>query len=1292
MNRSARMERMGLRSVVGILACVAALGVGSAATADDSAERHFAHLKSPYDKHRNDALDELGRLGPEWIERTLPLLTDENAVVRATGLDLLGRLVQRRHGRAPLPVANGERLVAVLSKMFGDASADVRRTAYRAAARLAGNSEANLYAVLKGTDDPELGPWIGRATAHYPIAMIEPLLPYLREGTAGRRCCALHVCVQIVGDHVALRDASDPRPLVRALHNDLMRILNTDSSPAMLALAADVVATANAESAIPRLAQLVGSNESVVVSSASRALTRFGICAKEATPALVAAWMRRKWSNDWGLADAVVSVGEPGVPALRNGMKNGSVAVRRSTLRALHKHAANVHAPLLVEHFLDPDPECSLVASRACFRLTRLHPSYGKTFVRGLLDGRPEIRLAAVLLLERIGPPFTKAWVGALQRASTDPDSKVAFAAGRTLEDLEILPLSKLLRTPKRQGLPTLLTALRRHSDPAIRVAAARVMHQFPFDLDVVMPALTEALRDGHWTVRLEAAIVLSRMGPRGAGAVPVLEKFAMGADISSCIRAVVALHRWGNAGQPAIMRATRHEVFEVRWVAVQRVSSEPPLLRALIDPEFRVRKAAVDALYHRVRPSRAAVLPLIAALDSVDKDLHTTILSILQSLGETAHEAAPAVLKMARSHDGARAWAAIETFAQIHKPAPAWEKSMKSRVHGDVAARRRAWRILAEIASTREAVPPWVVALLKLGLADEDVEVRTLAANVLGSVSAETAVAMHDVVVRALRDVTLREHVLEGLARWGPVSKRWLPECEKIFETAKGPEWGALARALVGIGAPAGPLLFRIASHPDDELRRAALSFLEDRVSEQFIVPAGDPTALAFAMRATLRSSRSREVRLVAARCLHMLSDPPRIEAAATMIQLIGDDDILSVVMQLLEAGPPFPERTLDLVRKLAVDPDAKLYGFWERLDSLAPAIAPTLWAQFASPAHAVSPRVREQARRGLHAIGREAKAMLTTYTEALRDTRTRSFALQAIEWLGTSGAPAHGDVAAILKQSDAHTQRLCLDALAAMGPAAGSVADEVVSFMMHAQPHVRHAAVMALVGFRDPRVVPHLRTLARDANPSARRFALSELAKMGPLALPALHELRVLLEGPDYFSEHQKRQPNVIRNDAVLVLGAIGPDARSALPVLRSSLQGDHYDVGLVATALWRIERSVFPGLVAMVEESDIRKDDDDVDAAAVIASLRGEDEAARLRGAERLARLGATALPQIRTLLHDGEDDVRRLALGAAGAMGAVALPLLPELDALVASPTTSAGLRRVAERAITFIRGG
>jgi len=164
----------------------------------------------------------------------------------------------------------------------------------------------------------------------------------------------------------------------------------------------------------------------------------------------------------------------------------------------------------------------------------------------------------------------------------------------------------------------------------------------------------------------------------------------------------------------------------------------------------------------------------------------------------------------------------------------------------------------------------------------------------------------------------------------------------------------------------------------------------------------------------------------------------------------------------------------------------------------------------------------------------------------------------------------------------SDPALRSRTLEILAAIGPAAKPATDDMIKLLTDADPAIRGdaAAAIAAIGPDAAAAVPHLAKVLTDDGPEGAKYpAAYALGRIGPTAKPALEQLRALATSPDEVLatvalwSTLKIAPNdrslielaipslrkavradreIVRLEAAIALGEIGPEAVSAIPIL--------------------------------------------------------------------------------------------------------------------------------------------
>jgi HEAT repeat protein len=178
-------------------------------------------------------------------------------------------------------------------------------------------------------------------------------------------------------------------------------------------------------------------------------------------------------------------------------------------------------------------------------------------------------------------------------------------------------------------------------------------------------------------------------------------------------------------------------------------------------------------------------------------------------------------------------------------------------------------------------------------------------------------------------------------------------------------------------------------------------------------------------------------------------------------------------------------------------------------------------------------------------------------------------------------------------------------------------------------------------LLGKMGPDAVPVLREALQDTRPLVRRFALSSLNQLGPVAAPAATDVAALVNEPE------------LGPSATLVLMRIGP---AALPVVI-----ELYEKGGALERLRAVQ-----ALHAMGWRGTEAR-------GWLMRAARDQDPAVRcvaVSGLGRIRPFGGAVEEALRAALLDSDAGVRAAGALAAGAAGSGAAALLPELLRLTA----------------------
>jgi HEAT repeat protein/lysophospholipase L1-like esterase len=269
-------------------------------------------------------------------------------------------------------------------------------------------------------------------------------------------------------------------------------------------------------------------------------------------------------------------------------------------------------------------------------------------------------------------------------------------------------------------------------------------------------------------------------------------------------------------------------------------------------------------------------------------------------------------------------------------------------------------------------------------------------------------------------------------------------------------------------------------------------------------------------------------------------------------------------------------------------------------------------------------------------------------------RNVAVRTAALWALGQVGPAAAPERPELMRLLQDGDPFVRAGAAYALGGIGSAAAAAVPALIARLADPDERVRWRAVDAL-GKIGPRVdsVELLAVLVREAACPGRGLAAEQLGRVGSAARQAV---------PDLIEAVSDARPDV-RWRAVWALGQIGPDAASAVPVLRTAL-GDADLRWRVAEALGEIglpAAAAVPDLVPLLEDPSSNVRWRVATALGAIGARRAAPSLAaaasdtaenvRLAAVSSLVELRAEPSlvePVLRVALHDADARVRRQAV--------------------------------------------
>jgi HEAT repeat protein len=1074
---------------------------------------------------------------------------------------------------------------------------------------------------------------------------------------------------------------------------------------------------------------------------AAQALAVYGPEATTAIPALTEALQDGQDYVRLVAAEALGSIGpqaKAAVPQLAAALKDKDQVVRMSVAQALGRFGPEARAALpdLVRAFKPSDAfsvsvDGKTVSDRVGEALVKIGPSGMEALVELLHDKDPSVRRDAAFVFIHLGPAGRDA-IPVLIEALKDSDQWVPSYAAEALgkigpQDQRILPaLLEALKSTHDQTWIKALEALGNfkltllhvgvligtfESKPAwCPAGVARVLANIGPD---AAPALMEALEHKSSNVRETAVIALGLIGPDARSAVPAILTSIKGAYCP--LYAYDALQRMGRAALPALIAALQDNDEQIRKVATEALGRFGPMAKPAIPALVEV--FAVDAL-RGIGPD--ALPALVALLKDPDVHKRQEVIRVLCDMNpedsKTVTALVPALLAALRDPD---AQVRRETASRIGFSLLAPETTVPALLgtlkDDNPDVRRAAAEALVKMGARAGKFVPALVEALR----SADEEVRSAAAQVLGQIGPEAEAAVPELLV-LLKKGKDRERMeaAQALASIGPPARAALPT---LVEMLKQKDTRLLAADALGVFGPeaeaAVPALKEVLHDQDQETSGYAVLALAR------IGPAGVP-ALAEALKADnpwVRARAADAMRWIGSAALPAL--PALIEVLKEKGRPDDKDnkDLRWSVLKAIGHCGPAAKEAVPVLTTLLKDEDHEIrYEAAVVLGKIGPK------ASAAVPAMAALLIDKDDAYEYVwmtaNALQKIGPTAVPALVEVLKSRHKSARCLTA--WaLGKIGPQAKEAAPALLRLLDSKDDesRAAAEALGDIGPGAKEAIPALMRTLKSRDCSMASAAAQALGGIGPD---------ARDALPLLEEMFLSDddtvhlasafaLVKIGSQrkkeALTALIEAAKVREEKDSLSA---------RCTAIVALGAIGPEAREAIPVLVNAIGADlgaaekldEEDAGelgcnLVGEALVQIGPAAVPALVeALKNEEGYRPL-----AAAVVLGRLGSDAKEAIptlvtllgKGAlttqlsdgtawglrkvnvatETLVQIGPASIPLLVKLLKETEPSQRSAAAEALGQFGPAAREAIPALrEALKdAHPTVrvaaAAALRKV-----------
>jgi HEAT repeat protein/S1-C subfamily serine protease len=485
--------------------------------------------------------------------------------------------------------------------------------------------------------------------------------------------------------------------------------------------------------------------------------------------------------------------------------------------------------------------------------------------------------------------------------------------------------------------------------------------------------------------------------------------------------------------------------------------------------------------------------------------------------------------------------------------------------------------------------------------LTEGDAAVRTAAAEALGSIGKPARAALPE-LVRTLADPHpgVRSAARESLAKLGPPTKADVPRLAALFREKDSDRRLAIVNSLRALKLDAGTSM---------------------------------------ALFGPLLKDPNRKIRV---ECIRILADqgkPARAAVYPQLLAMLEDADAevrLAALAALPSLGPPEEGERIQLQEAL----------------------------------RGTQPELRRYAAEALGMLGPKAAPSVPMLARALGDSEAsvRSAAVAALVKTGKPAESLLDEVLALRGDSDPGVRKNVAEFLGMVGRKT-DVANILLGMMGDGDEAVRAAVFKALHGLQPPPDKDDVqRYSAALKNPKAdvRRFAAAELARIGPDSAAALPTLLELMKDPD----------SEVQQNAYAAIGAIGPKANLAVPQLLGEFSSALADADNDPAALTRFRRaSITLGKIGAIgstlprlrqalkgKNEALRKE-----VLTIIASLGPDAKEAipdlcallsepglRDTVAATLAKMGRSAVPELKKVIEHGPRDAKLGALRSLGKM--------------------------------------
>ncbi len=590
--------------------------------------------------------------------------------------------------------------------------------------------------------------------------------------------------------------------------------------------------------------------------------------------------------------------------------------------------------------------------------------------------------------------------------------------------------------------------------------------------------------------------------------------------------------------------------------------------LKELESDQPAVRQRAAFRVF-LLDPGGSESLPtLVKAMRDPDPEVATEIIITVGRIGAGGSDfALRHLVNAAADRRAAVRIAAITALRDLGEAAvPAL---MVALAHEDPATRRRAAGSLWYLGPTARATLPALIAAVK----DGDPKTASAVVDALGTVGSVDADTAVPAILEALKDPSLRDRAIRGLAHIGEPARAATPSLQRLLEQYgwETPEGEQVARCLAKIGAPPVEMLTRAVVRESDFSAASLLG--EFGPIARSAVPA---------LSAALDDDRP-SVRTLSAIALATI-DATVSRVVPTLVQgmnATGPDSMAFQAVEALGQMGAAAALSLDALLGAIRTQDNGLHLEAARALGMIRVTTPPVVSALATALEDDDEEVRAAAADALGSLGAGAKSAVPALVKLLKGPPPDEFGgfprdprVSAARALGLVGKDSSAAIVALinaLRDSDYDVVRTAINALAAIGPEAAPSAFPHLVQVAAVGPFRLHEpeAAIALVAYGAQGRTVALR-MAQETPDFRRRAAI-----LSALGLPSSEAKAMTVMGLE--SLQICLLNDFAPGDVVSSLDFVsqfGPNAQAAVPVITKLLHHREETVRRAAeTALRRI-----------------------------------------------------------------------------------------------------------------------